>query len=439
MKPLRVLTNSERSAFACEKRWAFGYVDGLTAYDSAAPLRLGSLVHTALAAWYRELGDLSIGDLREVVIAPWLEKREEWLGRLEPTLGEEGAAWVALRFDEDVELAKLSEAMLAGYLRERATDFERWRIVAVEGQAARWVKGPTGGPLRDFFFRFKGKKHRRRWAYAGAIDLVVEDLEVGGLWEVEHKTTKSVDLVQFSRKLVLDPQTRGYVWILGDPIPEFSSPELLDLGGPIRGVILNSLRKKVPTVPALLKKTGKTSKDKRIDTTRDVFLATLLERGEEPDDYADLLESLRGRSFYHRERFPFTEREIADFELDLGQAADRMKHAEAQDFHPRQTEACQGPGRYRCEFHDLCLEDGDYARSDFSIKTIRHAELLDDLAEPWMGVARGADEPPKKSGADELAESFREQATQKGTDPFGSLLDTERGDAEDAVDPFEGL
>lgn len=438
MKALRVITNSERSAFSCERKWSYGYLEGLTAYDSAAPLRHGSIIHHALAAWYSAEGGLDLSDIVEAVIDPWIDKREEFLTRAGAERGgPEGRSWAEERFREDVEFAELSKVMLGGYFREYASDFDRWKIVAVEGEVARWITLGRKG-LRDYAFVYKGERRRRRWAYGGAIDLVVEDREFGGLWAVEHKTTSLSDLADYGRRLIMDPQTRGYAWALRKPVPEISSPSLVGLP-PMRGTILNVLRKKSPAVPGLLK-SGATSKDSRIDTTREVFLSTLLERGHDPDDYADLLESLRGRSFYYRERFPFTEAELEDFGVDLYAFAERMKSAETYSSHPRQVQACQGPGRYRCEFHDLCLGDNPHAREEFTVKTLRHAELSGDLAEPWMGEARNVS-AVHASEVEPLVEAFRSPASsldaESVSDPFSLALENETINATD--DPFADL
>ncbi|TPV97322.1 MAG: PD-(D/E)XK nuclease family protein, partial [Myxococcales bacterium FL481] len=250
MRNMRVITNSERTSFACERRWAFGYLAGLTTGDSAAPLRQGSLLHRMLAALYTSImlkrDPLTIEELWREVVEPWLEQRTTWLDEQRMHGAEAGSEWIEDAQARDREIASESRHMVAGYIDHwLAQDLDRWEILGVEEQVARVIINPVNGkPLTDVFTMPDGKRIRRRWVYGGAVDLRIWDRMLGGQWLVEHKSTAETDLSEYCRKLHWDPQIRGYPWAMLRP-----APDLLDDHRPaedLRGVIYNVLRKKVP-------------------------------------------------------------------------------------------------------------------------------------------------------------------------------------------------
>ena len=103
---LRVVSNSERSTFACQRKWSFRYLHGLTTDHSPTPLRMGSLWHLCLANLYGSLtGHLITDGLR---IGFQAHKREEghvharWRARIER--GDRGSLDGILRHNrEDLE------------------------------------------------------------------------------------------------------------------------------------------------------------------------------------------------------------------------------------------------------------------------------------------------------------------------------------------------
>ncbi len=372
----RFITNSERGTFGCQRRWAFRYLDGLTT-DGSAALRLGGLWHLCLASWYRSLCTMTVADIAEHVIAPWEESRADWYSKHPNDEREE----------EDVGLVALTKGMLAGYLALYAHDAERWEVVAVEPQVARWLVHPvTGKPIRDRIMH-RGKLTHRRWGYAGAMDIVVRKRTDGTFWIVEHKTTKDSDLWQYMRKLDLEPQTKLYAWALADPIVNTCSPFTEPIQ--ISGVIYNAARSKLPSVPDVVKDGTRFSKSP-CDTTRDVFLAEIERRGFDKAAYADVLDALAPRIFFHREEFAFTEAMIADFAADMHAHALQMVDAERAEVHPRQTSVCIGKHAFRCDYAAVCLTDGPFMRKAFNVSTVRHAELTGDFADEYVGALRGA-------------------------------------------------
>jgi PD-(D/E)XK nuclease superfamily len=372
----RFITNSERGTFGCQRRWAFRYLDGLTT-DGSAALRLGGLWHLCLASWYRSACTMSVDDIAEHVIKPWEESRADWYSRHPDDDREE----------EDAGLVTLTKGMLAGYIALYAHDAERWDIVAVEPQVARWLTHPvTGKPVRDRIMH-RGKLTHRRWGYAGAMDIVVRKRVDGTFWIVEHKSTKDADLHQYMRKLDLEPQTKLYAWALADPIINPCSPfgERIQ----ISGVIYNAARSKLPSVPEVVKDGTRFSKSP-CDTTREVYAAEIERRGFDPAAYADVLDALAPRIFFHREEFAFTDAMIADFAADMHAHALQMVEAEGATTHPRQTSVCIGKHAFRCDYAAVCLTDGPFMRQAFNVSTVRHAELTGDFADEYVGALRGA-------------------------------------------------
>lgn len=419
MTGLRVLTNSERGTFACQRRWRFKYLDGLTTKDSSAPLRQGSLGHECIAAWYLSGGTMTVGDITERVIDPWLERREEWcMEHLPPEVSHE-------RIAEDIELANLTIGIVTGYIETWRCDFARYDIVLIEGQIAREVPGVgRGGTLTDMPLFEDGHRRKRKWVFGGAVDGLLRDKQTGLYWLLEHKHTTETDLEKYCRKLDWDPQSPGYGWALQNPHPA------ADIKEPIKvaGVLYNVMRKKIPAIPKELKNGG-TSKA-ACDTTYDVFLQTLLQRGHNPDDFRDRLDGLRHRKFFHRQVHPFLEKDFDRFELELQHQAAAIKDASRHDHHHlRQFSVCTGFQGIRCEFEDICHEyDGDWHGHGFRIKNIRHEELTGDLAESTSkerGIKLGSpEEQARRKDQDDstlaLTRSFMNNAQTPTTDsdPF---------------------
>jgi len=418
-KLLRVVTNSERSSFGCQRRWAFGYLDGLTTSMTSAPLKQGTLVHQALGAWYESGMVLTHAELIRDTVEPWLERRMEWADR-----AFEGHDYADQRraelIAEDREIAAQSTAMMAGYIDQwLAPDSDHLEVIAVEPQMARYLKHPvTGRPIEDRP-RIGGVVRRRRWSFGGGVDVLVRDKRDGQTWAMEHKTTADRDLNQYLRKLHFDPQVRGYAWALADPIPSVSGVEPVN----VAGVIYNVLRKKAPATPHVLKNGKGLSKASSIDTTREVYLKAILDNGFDPDDYVEILDKISRNQFFAREAYTFSSAEIADFEVDATHASLLILNASKPGtYHPRQVAACMGIAAYPCRYRSICLEDGNMARANFTVKGIRHEELSGELCEPYTAQERGlelSDPDPIKPIATTTPIRVSDQADPD--DPFAIL------------------
>lgn len=383
---IRILTNSERSTAACQKRWRFAYLDGLTGGSTPAPLIQGSLWHRCLEVFYREGMRDDLATLDAAVIGPWLAGRAE-SEYCDP--------------ESDLEIAREVRGMLQGYLdlygdRDRAA----WEVIAVEGQVARRLpnqKRPERG-FTDFRQDPRtGLSQSRAWYYGAGLDLIVRNATSGELWLVEHKTTGASDLDQYLRKLHLDPQIRGYAWALLDPDRDLSDPAIVAAvikGTGVRGIIYNVARKSVPRWPERIK-SGTLSRA-AIDTTWERYLEAIEAHGLNELDYTDMRDKLVGKAFFARETYLLTGAELEDWRRDMSTWGAEISRLETLPHHPRQLGVCQMHGASRCQYASICLEDGPQARANFGIKTVRHVELTGDLSEPWVGAARNR--PKQASG-----------------------------------------
>lgn len=384
----RILTNSERTAFACELRHWFRYEQGLTTAHTPAPLRLGTLAHRCLDAIYSNDWRITPQDIEESILHPWLEQRIHWIGEEVKDVDQEAAILKAR--DE----ADLIWWMIRGYIRHwKALDQAGFDVIAVEPQVARKIRLPSGRQMSDRVNVGSSKvissnTHRpgqvipvtrvRHWWFGGKVDLIVRERETGLIWMVEHKSTVETDMPAFGMKLHFNPQGNGYVWALRNP-----DPELSDIKEPLEvaGILYNILRKKKQAVPGLLK-SGKALSRAAIDTTWPVYLREIKKHGFDPAEYAGMKEKIGDRKFYHREMFTVSDRELARFEKDLLADAVRIREAgKPNAYHRRSTAVCEQYGR-PCDFQSLCIEDGPFARRSYLKKTIRHEELTGEMCEP---------------------------------------------------------
>lgn len=180
----------------------------------------------------------------------------------------------------------------------------------------------------------------------GKVDSLQEEEGNGRLWQVEHKTCKSIP---DEKNRMSDIQTLIYHWAL----------PRIGMQAPI-GVIWDYLRKKLPTVPQLLKKEGAgLSKAKNIDTTRAVYEQAIIDNDLDPDDYTEVLESLNGReeNFFRRIKMPIAQSAVDSVVEDLKSTAIQMKEMGHIVKDRNMTRDCSW-----CDYYPICqseLRGGD--------------------------------------------------------------------------------
>lgn len=125
----------------------------------------------------------------------------------------------------------------------------------------------------------------------GKLDSIVQTPKDGRVWAMEHKSKKTIP---DEDERFFDIQTAMYT-----EFPAEFGIKKFD------GVLWDYLRKKIPTVPELLKKGG-LSQAKSIDTIPQVYMQAILDNNLDPAEYAEILRELEGRekNFFKRYYMP---------------------------------------------------------------------------------------------------------------------------------------
>lgn len=238
-----------------------------------------------------------------------------------------------------------------------AKDHDNWQVVATQFEGKTPVISPNG-------------RGSTRYDYAFKLDgLVVVD---GQLWVLENKAWKTIGNDAIA-SLQTDEQCSMYLWAFNQmaergTLPSEAAQAVAEFGKPV-GVIYNVIRKAIPSVPAVLK-SGKTSQDKRIDTTEQVYLDTLISRGEKPEDYAEALDALRakGDTFHYRERVYRNADELKEVGRQIWDLTRFLAASYRFKCHDR---SCT----WECSYRPLCLEwSQELAQSGYYVREKQHEE-----------------------------------------------------------------
>jgi hypothetical protein len=174
------------------------------------PLRFGTLMHKALAAYYKP------GIRRGP--HPTLTFQKEY------ELECERAETFGFRVDDDevwVEAGTLGEDMLNAYVDHYGKDTE-WEVLLTEQRFAVPIAHPeTGKPW---------------FLYKGTLDGVWRSRRTKKIWIPDHKTTRSID----PKYLALDEQAGAY-WTFG--VQWLYEQKVLRRGQKLAGMLFNFLRK----------------------------------------------------------------------------------------------------------------------------------------------------------------------------------------------------
>lgn len=260
----------------------------------------------------------------------------------------------------DDSFALLRDVALAyiGFAREAD---KGWEPVCTQFSGRVPVLTPDGHASTKYDYQFK------------ADGLVAVD---GRLWLLENKAWATIasDAV---RMLALDEQCGMYLWGIDQLVRRGEAPEVLNAavkqyGEPV-GVLYNIVRKAIPRVPPTLKN-GSTSQDKRIDTTYDLYLATLQERGQNPDDYWEVLDALKekGDTFHYREQVQRNRPELTEIGTRIYEATRFLSAGHHFKFPER---SCT----WECRYLPLCLEwSEEVMQAGYVVREKRHAEYSEE-------------------------------------------------------------
>ena len=344
------LSTTERQEFMeCRKRWDYGSLSrqAIERKMPSAALWFGTSIHWALEQWYSGM------DAQEVIPA-W----QQWIENYLKDLPEED---LLLQESKINEMKDLGAKMLEGYIswskfadNKESTGFKN--VLATEQEFA--VQIPTqNGPLQ---VKDKDGHIWEPWL-VGRWDMIVEDFN-GKPWILDHKTSK--DKVN-AEMLLWDDQMTVYLWAA-----------FQIFGIPFEGCMYNVLRKKIPTVPYLLKAGGLT-KAKSIDTTYDTYFKAILDNQLNPDDYQDILEYLitKPNTFFERVKLSRNLHELQTTETYLRQQALDMMCTPS--IYPNFTRDCS----WKCDYISLCLgeqkgDDVDFLRKQSFRKRVTPEESI---------------------------------------------------------------
>ena len=346
----RVVTYTElKHRRRCPYKAHLEYDKLLAPKINSTGLREGTIADEGMNALY--LGVRDTGEYQKDMTFAAMQKaflREEQRMR---------ASGLDVSWEEVYDSYDLLEALMANYI-DYARECDPFdKIVTMQFQGRTPVITTNGYPSSVFDYQFKAD---------GLV--VIKDR----LWLLENKWFKTVSS-QVLAALQMDEQSGMYLWGVRQLIARREAPPILtqavaDYGLPV-GVYYNIVRKKLPTVPALLKN-GTTSRDKSIDTTLAVYVDTLIERGQNPSDYPDILAALRDRAntFVVREGVFRNARELDEIGGRIYHASRYI--AEGWTF-KNPTRDCT----WECPFWSLCLEwDDNVVEYNFRVKDAAHEE-----------------------------------------------------------------
>lgn len=327
----RLVTNSELKTFRrCIREHHLAYRLGYRPVHEAEALRVGTLVHRGLEAYWRA----------------W----ESW--HTDPMLAviEARAAVVPFAIDA-YDLARAEVMLLAYHTRWIATYVGgHFDVIGVETEfRAPLINPATGAPSRTY-------------EIGGKIDALIRR-DNGRVYLVEHKTTTEPigAGTPYWLRLTIDAQVSMY----------YRGARSLghDVAGCEYDVLTRPLLRPLLATPIenrkYNKKTGEIYENQRNrDETPDEFHARLVDAiAENPDRYFQRGEVVR---------FESEERDAA---FDVWQITRAMREAELAERFPRNPDACMRFGR-PCDFFGVCtgtasLDDPD----QFRVVTNVHEEL----------------------------------------------------------------
>lgn len=272
----------------CQKKYEYKYLQRLSRKEAVPALFEGSVGHKALELYY---------------------KGQDWIAAIR----EADAAIQSMPPEAREKFASLPKDMYR-LIRGYTATYKEDTFVVVDVEREFEVVLPGGH------------------VYRGVIDLVIRDER--GLWIWDHKFVTTIpDAVNINSS---DTQTTMYFDV---------GKELY--GEEPAGVCFNYISRKPPAIPDR-NKDGSISR-KAIKTDLRTYFAAVKAAGQNPEDYRDMVDKLKGNIFYKRLWIPRPSRLIQNVKSEviaIGQEIDRER-----SLYPRVNDfLC----RTNCEYYELC-------------------------------------------------------------------------------------
>jgi hypothetical protein len=203
--------NSLMGDMVCDTRVALRHIHGRNSLEEAAAAKAGQAAHASLAVYLQTRS-------RDGALVKFAYEYAAWSQETTPDpLTGDPVPRVA--DDDRLSFKNLVRVLEEWYSREPLRQY-RWEILDIE-------KG-FELPIDD----------TGELIFTGRLDVIVRDLDTGGLWVVDHKTRSSIT-DWWKDKFVMDSQMSGYAW---------AASKLY--GEPVTGVYINALEfRKLPSGP----------------------------------------------------------------------------------------------------------------------------------------------------------------------------------------------
>lgn len=269
---LDTVSVTEISSFReCHRAWYLSDVMQLESKIPSPRFWFGTLIHAALESYYNSGRELPAAINRfltdyETTIP---EIRSDW-----------GLLWGGIEPEYTAHLDLGREMLSNYYLFDHAGP--DWTAVATEQRVWVPVLTPTGRQARSW--RVPATRLTARIDLLADVGEDRDDVSV-----VDHKT--AAQRPSTGRSLDVDDQLTGYAYVYHRLTGELP-----------RDLVYNVLIKAIPQAPRVVSITnknpdGKLSKDKSQKTLYGLYLQEVQRRGENPSDYAEILESLRSEGW----------------------------------------------------------------------------------------------------------------------------------------------
>lgn len=324
----------------CRRAWYLSEVMQLESKLPSPRFWFGTLIHAALETYYIKGRDLPAA-------------LDRFLSDYETSIAEIRASWGMLWGGIEPEFSgylDLGREMLSNYfLFDHAGP--TWTAIATEQRVWVPVLTPTGRQSR--FGNTQATRLTARMDLLADVGDGRDDVSV-----VDHKT--AAQRPSTGRTLDTDDQLTGYAyvyWRLTGELP--------------RDLVYNVLIKALPQPPKVVAITaknpkGRLSQDKSQKTLYGLYLEAVTDRGEDPRDYAEILESLRSEGwndYFSRTSTIRNLTQLKSYEEHLYFTVKAMGEVVAD---PRKAYPSFSPMRCpSCQFQSVCqaMEDGgDFER-----------------------------------------------------------------------------